>query len=101
MKSDSVQMIVAGLLLDMTTESPILILKDLDKKLNLPISIDLHEAQSLASELGGGRMSRPMTHHLINDILTRIGGSVGAVEITDIKEIKYCASFLFTDPRIP
>lgn len=91
-KSDSVQMIVARLVLDSTTKSPILILKDLDKKLNLLISIGLYEAQSLATELGGAFMSRPMTHHLIDDILTKIGGSVSAVEITDIKENKYYAS---------
>jgi len=92
MKNDSVQMIVAGLVLYRTTKSPILILKDLDKKLNLLFSIGLYEAQSLATELGGFRMSRPMTHHLIDDILTKIGGSVSAVEITDIKEKTYYAS---------
>lgn len=91
-KSDAVQMIVAGLVLDMTTKSLILILKDLDKKLNLQISIGLYEAQPLATELGEVGMSRPMTHHLIDDILTKIGGSVSAVEITDIKEKTYYAS---------
>jgi len=92
MKNDYVQMIVARLVLDRTTKSPILILKDLDRKLNLLISIGLYEAQSLATELGEVRMSRPMTHHLIDDILTKIGGSVRAVEITDIKEKTYYAS---------
>ncbi len=92
MKNDSVQMIVASLVFDRTTESTILILKDLDRKLNLLISIGLYEAQSLATELEEVRMSRPMTHHLIDDILTKIGGSVRAVEITDIKENTYYAS---------
>ncbi len=92
MKNDSVQMIVAGLVLDWTTKSPILILEDLDKKLNLLISIGLYEAQSLVTELGEVRMSRPMAHHLIEHILTKIGGSVSAVEITDIKENTYYAS---------
>jgi bifunctional DNase/RNase len=92
MKNDSVQMIVAGLVLDLTTKSPILILKDLDKKLDLPNSIGLYEAQPVATELGEVRMSRPMTHHLIDDIITKTGGSVSAVEITDIKEKTYYAS---------
>ncbi len=92
MKNDSVQMIVSGLGLDRTTKSLILILKDIDRKLNLLISIGLYEAQSLATELGEVRMSRPMPHHLIANILTKIGGSVSAVEITDIKEKTYYAS---------
>ncbi len=94
-KNDSVQMIVAGLVLDLPAKFLTLILMDIDKKLNLPISIDIHEAHSLATELGGAFMSRPMTHHLINDILTKIGGSVSAVEITDKKEKTYYSSIYF------
>ncbi len=92
MKNDSVQMILAGLVLDKTTKSSILILKDLDRELKLLISIGLYEAQFLATELREVGMSRPMTHQLIDDILTKIGGSVSAVEITDIKGKKYYAS---------
>ena len=94
MKNDSVQMIVSGIGLDRTTKSLILILKDIDRKLNLLISIGIHEAQSLATELGEVRMSRPMTHHLIDDILSKISGSVSAVEITDINE-KTCYASIY------
>ncbi len=92
MKNESVQMNISGIGLDKDTKSPILVLKDLDKKLNLQISIGLYEAQSLVLELGEFRMLHPMTHQLIDDILTKIGGSVSAVEITDIKGKTYYAS---------
>ena len=50
-KSDSIQMSVGGLTLDPVTKTPIVILKDADNKLNLPIWIGLLEATAMATEL--------------------------------------------------
>ena len=90
-KDDSIQMAVGGLTLDPVTKTPILILKDPDNKLNLPIRIGLQEATAMATELEGIKMARPMTHDLLKNILAEIGGAVQFVEITELKENTYYA----------
>lgn len=90
-KDDSIQMSVGGLTLDPVTKTPIVILKDMDNKLNLPIWIGLLEATAMATELEGIKMARPMTHDLLNSVLTEMGGSVKSVEITELKENTYYA----------
>jgi len=90
-KDDSIEMAVGGLTLDPVTKSPIVILKDLDNKLNLPIWIGLLEATAMATELEGIKMARPMTHDLLKNILTGTGGTVESVEITELRENTYYA----------
>jgi bifunctional DNase/RNase len=90
-KDDSIQMAVGGLTLDPVTKTPIVILKDMDNKLNLPIWIGLLEATAMATELEGIKMARPMTHDLVKNILTEMGGSIQSVEITELKENTYYA----------
>lgn len=90
-KDGSIQMTVGGLTLDPVTKTPIVILKDADNKLNLPIWIGLLEATAMATELEGIKMARPMTHDLLKNILAELGGSVQHVEITELKENTYYA----------
>ncbi len=90
-RDDSIEMAVAGLTLDPVTKTPIVLLKDSDNKLNLPIWIGLLEATAMATELEGIKMARPMTHDLLTKVLTEVGVSVNFVEITELKENTYYA----------
>jgi len=90
-REDSIQMSVGGLTLDPVTKTPIVILKDTDNKLNLPIWIGLLEATAMATEIEGIKMARPMTHDLLRNILGEVGCSVESVEITELKENTYYA----------
>jgi hypothetical protein len=90
-RDDAIQMSVGGLTLDPVTKTPIVILKDTDNKLNLPIWIGLLEATAMATEIEGIKMARPMTHDLIKNILGEVGCAVESVEITDLKENTYFA----------
>jgi uncharacterized protein len=85
-KEDTIQMSVGGLTLDPVTKTPIVILKDTENKLNLPIWIGLLEATAMATEIEGIKMARPMTHDLLKTILGEVGCSVECVEITELKE---------------
>jgi uncharacterized protein len=90
-RENTIQMTVGGLTLDPVTKTPIVILKDGENKLNLPIWIGLLEATAMATELEGIKMARPMTHDLLKSVLLEMGGSVEAVEITELKENTYYA----------
>ena len=95
-KEDTIEMSVGGLTLDPVTKTPIVILKDTENKLNLPIWIGLLEATAMATEIEGIKMARPMTHDLLKTILGEVGCSVESVEITDLKENTYYASVNLT-----
>lgn len=87
-------MTVGGLTLDPTTKAPIVVLRDADAKLNLPIWIGLLEATAIASELEGVRPTRPMTHDLLRATLDALGATVEGVEIFDLRENTYFARVL-------
>ena len=82
-------MSVGGLTLDPVTKTPIVILKDSDNKLNLPIWIGLLEATAMATELEGIKMARPMTHDLLRNVLGELGAMVEAIEVTDLRDNTY------------
>jgi bifunctional DNase/RNase len=84
-------MTVGGLTLDPVTKTPIVILKDSENKLNLPIWIGLLEATAMATELEGIKMARPMTHDLLHSVLGELGAVVEAIEVTDLRENTYYA----------
>ncbi|MGH9891438.1 MAG: bifunctional nuclease family protein [bacterium] len=84
-------MTVGGLTLDPVTKTPIVILKDSENKLNLPIWIGLLEATAMATELEGIKMARPMTHDLLRNVVEELGGMVERIEVTDLRENTYYA----------
>jgi uncharacterized protein len=84
-------MTVGGLTLDPVTKTPIVILRDSENKLNLPIWIGLLEATAMATELEGIKMARPMTHDLLRSVLGELGAVVEAIEVTDLRENTYYA----------
>jgi uncharacterized protein len=91
-REEFIEMRVGGLTLDPVTKTPIVILKDPDNKLNLPIWIGLMEATAMATELEGIKMARPMTHDLLRSILDTLGGVVEAIEVSDLRDSTYYAS---------
>jgi bifunctional DNase/RNase len=86
-----IEMRVGGLTLDPVTKTPIVILKDAENKLTLPIWIGLMEATAMATELEGIKMARPMTHDLLRQIITDLGGEVDSIEVTDLRDNTYYA----------
>ena len=87
-----IEMKVGGLTLDPVTKTPIVILKDAENKLNLPIWIGLMEATSMATELEGIKMARPMTHDLLHNMIKEVGGRIEAIEVTSLQDNTYYAA---------
>jgi bifunctional DNase/RNase len=90
-REDFIEMRVGGLTLDPVTKTPIVILKDTENKLNLPIWIGLMEATAMATELEGIKMARPMTHDLLRNLIVDLGGIVESIEVTDLRDNTYYA----------
>lgn len=86
-----IEMKVAGITVDPFTNTPIVLLKDMEEKDVLPIWIGLLEASSIATALENIGTPRPMTHDLLKNVLDGLGASIVRIEINDLKDNTYYA----------
>ncbi len=87
---------IDGLALDVTTNSPVIVLKPDTDKIDdddrvLPIWIGHFEAMAIAMSLSDMTQRRPMTHDLIKLIITGFDGSIEKIAITELKEQTFYA----------
>jgi bifunctional DNase/RNase len=87
-----IKMKVTGLTIDPLTNTPIVILKDMQEKKAIPIWIGLFEASAIATELEKITFSRPMTHDLLTDILRILEIEVTKIEINDLRNNTFFAN---------
>jgi len=96
-----IEMKVSGLTMDPITNTPIVILKDLEEKKAIPIWIGIFEASAIATEIEKITFSRPMTHDLLNEILKALRAEVLRIEIHDLRNNTFFASIqLLTDGNV-
>ncbi len=86
-----IQMKVAGLTIDPVTNTPIVILRDMEETKALPIWIGLFEASAIATELEKIGFARPMTHDLLNAVLKNLDVAVTMIEINDLRDNTFFA----------
>ena len=90
-----IEMKVMGIALDIRTNSPIVVLHDLENRKALPIWIGSAEASAIIRCIEGLAVVRPMTHDLITNIINQTGYEVEKIEINDVeKETYYATIFL-------
>ncbi|MGD8727562.1 MAG: bifunctional nuclease family protein [Gemmatimonadales bacterium] len=82
---------VAHLGLDRATNTPVVILQELDGDRVLPIWIGPAEASAIAMELAGVKFSRPLTHDLVKQVVVGLGASLSRVLISRVEENTYFA----------
>jgi bifunctional DNase/RNase len=80
-----------GLALDMTTNTPVVILAPTELKRVLPIWIGHAEAWAIAMELSGVGSKRPLTHDLMKRMIESLGAEVERVEITELRDQTFFA----------
>jgi bifunctional DNase/RNase len=85
------EMKVSGLTVDPYTNTPIVLLKDLENKEVVPIWIGFFEASAIATQLEKVQLSRPMTHDLMKNLLDTLGITVMKIEVNDLRENTFYA----------
>lgn len=85
------EMKIRGLLMDPTTNSPIVILKDVNSDVMLPIWVGPYEANSIASEIEKVSPQRPMTHDLLRNVINQFGASVKRIVVTELRDNTFYA----------
>jgi bifunctional DNase/RNase len=77
---------LAGVRVELPTNNPILLLREVDGDHRvLPIWIGPPEATAIAFALEGVATERPMTHDLMRDLLEALGVTVDRIVITDLR----------------
>jgi bifunctional DNase/RNase len=85
------EMKVSGLTVDPYTNTPIVLLRDLDEKEVVPIWIGAFEASAIATKLEKVQLSRPMTHDLMKNLLDTLRVKVIKIEVTDLRDNTFYA----------
>ena len=86
-----VEMKISGLMMDPTTNMPIVLLKEMDSETVLPIWVGIYEANAIALEIEKVSTPRPMTHDLLRNLLVGLDASVIKVVVTELRDDTFYA----------
>lgn len=92
-----VAMQVVGVRIEMPSNQPIVLLKEIDGVRFLPIWVGAVEATAIAFAQQGVTPPRPLTHDLMQDIVESLDATLTAVQVTAIEEGVFMASLLIRD----
>jgi len=90
-------MTISSVNMDQVTNSPIIILKEVEGDQTLPIWIGLLEATAIVSEIEGVKFSRPMTHDLFKNVMDQVDIKIKKIEICDLRDNTYYALIHLTN----
>ncbi len=83
---------IKGLMMDPVTNSPIVILQDVDGNTILPIWVGIFEANAIALQIERIDTPRPMTHDLLKNVLLQLNAEVGKVVVTELRDNTFYAA---------
>lgn len=81
-----VRMEVVGVRIEMPSNQPIVLLKEVEGSRFLPIWVGAHEATAIAFAQQEMTPNRPLTHDLMADIFSAIDATLVAVQINEIRD---------------
>ena len=86
-----IEMKIRGLMVDPSTNAPIVILKDVQSDTILPIWVGLYEAHAIANEVEKSTTPRPMTHDLLKNVMDGLNARLQRVVVTELKNDTFYA----------
>ena len=92
-----IPMEVIGVRVEMPSNQPIVLLKEIDGARFLPIWVGAVEATAIAFAQQGVEPPRPLTHDLMNNLVELLDATLTAVHLTEIKEGIFYATMLLRD----
>jgi uncharacterized protein len=86
-----IEMKIRGLMVDPSTNMPIVLLKDPQSEALLPIWVGLYEANAIALEVEKSQTPRPLTHDLLKNLIHGLNAQVQRVVVTELKDDTFYA----------
>jgi len=90
---------VVGVRVEMPTNQPIVLLKEVQGERYLPIWIGPVEATAIAFAQQGMVPARPLTHDLFRDVLEALGVQLNTVNITALRDGIFFADLIFSNGK--
>lgn len=90
------KMEIKGLLMDPVSNMPVVILRDAEDGVFLPIWVGIFEANAIALEMEKITTPRPMTHDLLKNVLEELQTRVERVVINELKDNTFFARIHLT-----
>ena len=87
-----IELSLIGVRVELPSNQPIVLLKEVDGERYLPIWIGAVEATAIAFALQGIQTPRPMTHDLMRDILSQTNTDVERIVINELVEQTFYAA---------
>jgi len=87
-----VEVRIRGLMMDPSTNMPIVVLKDVGSDTVMPIWVGIFEANAILIEIEKVSAPRPMTHDLTRDLMHHLNAQLERVVINDLKDDTFFAS---------
>jgi uncharacterized protein len=82
---------IRGLMMDPSTNMPIVVLKDVASETVMPIWVGSFEANAIFIEIEKVEAPRPMTHDLIRNLIRHLNAELERVVITELKDDTFLA----------
>lgn len=82
---------IRGLMMDPTSNMPIIVLKDIASETVMPIWVGIFEANAIAIEIEKMIAPRPMTHDLTRNLIRHLNAQLERVVITEIRDETFFA----------
>ena len=89
------QVNVVGVRVELPTNQPIVLLKEVGGERYLPIWIGAVEAAAIAAAQQGMLPPRPLTHDLLKNVLEALAAPLSAVQITELRDSVFYADLVF------
>lgn len=86
---------VVGVRVEMPTNQPLVLLREIDGSRYLPIWIGAVEASAIAYAHQGTVTARPLTHELMQSLVEALGDELAEVRIIDVHDGVFFASLAF------
>lgn len=86
-----IEMKIRGLMVDPSTNMPIVILKDVNGDALLPIWVGPYEANAIAMEIEKASAPRPMTHDLLKNLMHGLNGQLDRVVVSELRDDTFYA----------
>lgn len=86
-----IEMTIKGLMIDPVTNSPIVVLRDLEGQRVLPIWVGVFEANAIAVQIENVTLPRPMTHDLLRNVITDLHGEIERIVVSDLRDNTFFA----------
>lgn len=91
------QLDVVGVRVELPSNQPIVLLREVEGERYLPIWIGAVEATAIAFAQRGEVPPRPLTHDLFRDVLHALGHQLRQVRITDLRDGVFYAELVFNN----